>query len=139
MVADLAIFKTGLFTGGVSKGFLAWRACAIDELTQADTDYAAGNTVSGEELRRRYGLVGLTAYLACATRMVLVVGVLATAVAFGGGRAVTAVRRLLPHVSRVGGAVLVIAGLYVGYHDVYELRLEFDDGGANAPVIGGPG
>ena len=28
----------------------------IDDLAQADADYAAGNTVSGEELRRRYGL-----------------------------------------------------------------------------------
>ena len=28
----------------------------IDELRQADADYAAGDTVSGEELRRRYGL-----------------------------------------------------------------------------------
>ena len=28
----------------------------VDELRQADTDYAAGNTVSGEDLRRRYGL-----------------------------------------------------------------------------------
>ena len=28
----------------------------IDELVQADRDLAEGNTVSGEELRRRYGL-----------------------------------------------------------------------------------
>jgi len=27
-----------------------------DELRQADADYAAGNTVSGDEVRRRYGL-----------------------------------------------------------------------------------
>jgi len=27
-----------------------------DELAQADADYAAGNTVTGEELRKRYGL-----------------------------------------------------------------------------------
>jgi hypothetical protein len=27
-----------------------------DELAVADADYAAGNTISGEELRRRYGL-----------------------------------------------------------------------------------
>jgi antitoxin YefM len=27
-----------------------------DELAQADADYAAGSTVSGEELRKRYGL-----------------------------------------------------------------------------------
>ena len=26
------------------------------ELTQANSDYAAGNTVTGDELRRRYGL-----------------------------------------------------------------------------------
>lgn len=28
----------------------------IDELAQADADFAAGKTLSGEELRRRYGL-----------------------------------------------------------------------------------
>jgi prevent-host-death family protein len=27
-----------------------------DELRQADSDYAAGNTISGAELRQRYGL-----------------------------------------------------------------------------------
>lgn len=27
-----------------------------DELAQADADYAAGNTVSGDDIRRRYGL-----------------------------------------------------------------------------------
>ncbi|AFM20025.1 MULTISPECIES: type II toxin-antitoxin system Phd/YefM family antitoxin [Mycolicibacterium] len=28
----------------------------VDGLRQADADYAAGNTISGDELRRRYGL-----------------------------------------------------------------------------------
>lgn len=28
----------------------------VDELAAADAEYAAGQTVSGEELRRRYGL-----------------------------------------------------------------------------------
>jgi antitoxin YefM len=28
----------------------------LEELAQADADYAKGNTVSGEDLRRRYGL-----------------------------------------------------------------------------------
>jgi prevent-host-death family protein len=28
----------------------------VEGLAQADADYAAGNTVGGEELRRRYGL-----------------------------------------------------------------------------------
>lgn len=29
---------------------------AVEQLRQADADLAAGNTVSGDELRRRYGL-----------------------------------------------------------------------------------
>jgi hypothetical protein len=35
-----------------------WRAETDlwDELAVADADYAAGNTISGEDLRRRYGL-----------------------------------------------------------------------------------
>lgn len=28
----------------------------VDELAAADVDYAAGDTISGEELRRRFGL-----------------------------------------------------------------------------------
>jgi antitoxin YefM len=28
----------------------------VEELAQADADFAAGNSVSGDELRRRYGL-----------------------------------------------------------------------------------
>jgi hypothetical protein len=32
---------------------------AIDELAAAEADYAAGNTISGEEVRRRYGLPNL--------------------------------------------------------------------------------
>ena len=28
----------------------------VDELAAADVDYAAGDAISGEELRRRYGL-----------------------------------------------------------------------------------
>ncbi|WP_006247718.1 type II toxin-antitoxin system Phd/YefM family antitoxin [Mycolicibacterium tusciae] len=31
-------------------------AGVADELAQADADYAAGNTISGNEIRRRYGL-----------------------------------------------------------------------------------
>ena len=36
----------------------SWRAETDlwDKLAVADADYAAGNTISGEELRRRYGL-----------------------------------------------------------------------------------
>jgi prevent-host-death family protein len=29
---------------------------SLEELAQADADYAAGNTISGEEIRKRHGL-----------------------------------------------------------------------------------
>ena len=80
-------------------------------------------------------LDGVLAYLAYGLGMTLVVGVLATAVALASSTVTTATRRLLPHINRIGGALLVLVGLYVGYYGVYELRLYFGDGNASDPVI----
>lgn len=63
------------------------------------------------------------AYLAYALGMGLVVAVLAVAAALAGTAVTAGVRRLLPYVGRVGGALLVLTGLYVGYYGIYELRL----------------
>ncbi|MGH3925607.1 MAG: cytochrome c biogenesis protein CcdA, partial [Pseudonocardiaceae bacterium] len=67
--------------------------------------------------------------------MTLVVGVLATAVALASSAVTTAARRLLPHINRIGGGLLVLVGLYVGYYGVYELRLYAGEGDAIDPVI----
>ncbi|MDI5976771.1 cytochrome c biogenesis CcdA family protein [Amycolatopsis magusensis] len=80
-------------------------------------------------------LGGVTAYLAYGLGMTLVVGVLATAVALAGSTVTTGFRRILPHINRIGGGLLVVVGLYVGYYGVYELRLYFGDGDASDPVI----
>lgn len=80
-------------------------------------------------------LEGVLAYLAYGLGMTLVVGVLATAVALAGSAATSGARRLLPHINRIGGALLVLVGLYVAYYGVYELRLYFGDGSASDPVI----
>lgn len=80
-------------------------------------------------------LEGVLAYLAYGLGMTLVVGVLATAVALAGSAATSGARRLLPHINRIGGALLVLVGLYVAYYGVYELRLFFGDGSASDPVI----
>ncbi len=48
-------------------------------------------------------------------------------------------RRILPYVNRIGGAVLILVGLYVGYYGYYEVRL-FTAGGSPAdPVIAAAG
>lgn len=80
-------------------------------------------------------LDGVLAYLAYGLGMTLVVGVLATAVALASSTVTTTARRLLPHINRIGGGLLVLVGLYVGYYGGYELRLYFGDGNASDPVI----
>ncbi|MFY9921531.1 MAG: cytochrome c biogenesis protein CcdA [Mycobacterium sp.] len=74
-------------------------------------------------------------YVAYAGGFALVVGALAVAVALTGSALVERMRRILPYVNRIGGAVLILVGLYVGYYGYYEVRL-FTAGGSPAdPVI----
>jgi cytochrome c biogenesis protein CcdA len=73
---------------------------------------------------RRGSLIGSGAvYLAYITGLTLVVGVLAVAAALASSAVVNRLRRLVPYVSRISGALLVIVGLYVGYYACYEIRL----------------
>ncbi|WP_306357898.1 MULTISPECIES: cytochrome c biogenesis CcdA family protein [unclassified Nocardia] len=80
-------------------------------------------------------LGGVAAYLAYATGMALLVGVLAVVVALVGSAATVWTRRLLPYVGKISGVLLVVSGLYVTYYGIYELRLYFGDGDADDPVI----
>ncbi|SFB47496.1 Cytochrome c biogenesis protein CcdA [Amycolatopsis marina] len=84
-------------------------------------------------------LEGVVAYLAYGAGMALVVGVLAVAVALAGSAATRSTRRILPYVNRIGGALLVLAGLYVGYYGAYELRLFHGGGSADDPVVNAAG
>jgi cytochrome c-type biogenesis protein len=82
---------------------------------------------------------GIASYLVYGLGMALVVGVLAVSVALASGAVTAGIRRILPHVNRIGGAILVLAGLYVGYYGVYELRLFHADGSAEDPIVDGAG
>jgi cytochrome c-type biogenesis protein len=84
-------------------------------------------------------LAGLAGYFAYALGMGLLVGVLAVAVALTQEAVVGWLRRALPHVSRISGALLVAAGGYIAYYGVYELRLFNFDGEASDPVIDAAG
>ncbi|TDE00704.1 cytochrome c biogenesis CcdA family protein [Jiangella asiatica] len=77
---------------------------------------------------------GLLAVVSYGIGMGIVVGVLAAAVALGSDSVVRHARRLLPYVSRVSGALLVLAGSYVAYYGVYELRVSAG-GDPGDPVI----
>jgi cytochrome c biogenesis protein CcdA len=78
---------------------------------------------------------GVVAFLAYALGMGLVVGVLAVAATLTDSTLAARARGLLPHVSRIGGVLLVLVGAYVAYYGVYELRLFFGAADPADPVV----
>lgn len=82
---------------------------------------------------------GVLAFVAYAAGMSITVGVAALAVALAGASASSALRRVLPHVGRIAGVIVLLTGLYVTYYGYYEIRLYFSGGDAHDPVIGAVG
>ena len=79
--------------------------------------------VTAAGLRGGSVVTGVSIYLAYVAGLTLVVGVLAIATATASSALVDRLRRVLPFVNRISGALLVLVGLYVGYYGIYELRL----------------
>jgi cytochrome c biogenesis protein CcdA len=82
---------------------------------------------------------GLLVYLAYAAGFGLLVGVLAVAVAFARSALIDRIRRILPYINRISGALLIAVGLYVGYYGLYEVRLFVLHGSPTDPVIAAAG
>jgi cytochrome c biogenesis protein CcdA len=78
-------------------------------------------------------------YLAYAAGFTLVVGVLAVAAALATSAVVDRMRRILPYINRISGALLLIVGVYVGYYGLYEIRLFAGIGNPEDPVIAAAG
>ena len=78
-------------------------------------------------------------YLAYAGGFALVVGALAVGVALAGSALADRMRRILPYVNRIGGAVLILVGVYVAYYGYYEVQLFTAGGDPADPVIAGAG
>jgi cytochrome c biogenesis protein CcdA len=95
--------------------------------------------VTGAAFRGGPVLDGLMIYLAYAAGFGLLVGVLAIAVAFASSALIDLMRRILPYVNRISGALLVAVGLYVGYYGFYEVRLFVLNGSPTDPVIAAAG
>lgn len=94
--------------------------------------------VTASSLRSGSTFTAVAVYAAYAAGIALVVGVLAVAVALASSGTVDRMRRILPFVNKISGAILVIVGLYVAYYGWFELRL-FAGGSAQDPVIGAAG
>jgi len=84
-------------------------------------------------------VTGAAVYLSYVAGLTLVVGVLAVTAATASTALVERLRRLLPFVNRISGALLVLVGLYVGYYGVFELRLFGGGASPNDAVIASAG
>lgn len=93
--------------------------------------------VVGTTFRQGELVTGMLAFLAYAAGMALTVGVAALAVALLGSSGASSIRRLLPHINRIAGTIVLLTGLYVTYYGYYEIRLFFANGDANDPIIEG--
>jgi cytochrome c biogenesis protein CcdA len=78
-------------------------------------------------------------YAAYAAGFTLVVGVLAVGSALASSAIVERVRRIVPYVNRISGALLLLVGFYIGYYGLYEIRLFAGNGNPNDPVIAAAG
>ena len=94
---------------------------------------------TGIALRGGDTLSGLATFVAYALGMGLVVAVLALAAALASTAVATGIRRLLPHMPKIGGVLLLVTGAYVGYYGYYELQLFHGNGQADDPIVAAAG
>lgn len=95
--------------------------------------------VTGAGLRSGSVVTGVSIYLAYVAGLTLIVGVLAIAAATASSALADRLRRVLPLVNRIGGALLVLVGLYVGYYGLYEVRLLSATGDPRDAVVAAAG
>lgn len=95
--------------------------------------------VTGAGLQAGSVVGAVALYAAYVGGFTLVVGVLAVAAALAGTAVVDRMRRIVPYVNRISGALLVVVGLYVGYYGLYEIRLFWANGSPDDPVIAAAG
>jgi cytochrome c biogenesis protein CcdA len=123
-------------TGGLGSMFAYGLSYAIASLSCTVGPFLA---VTAAGLRTDSVLGGVAAYVAYAGGFTLVVGVLAAAAALASSATIDRIRRIVPYVNRISGALLVVVGLYVGYYGLYEIRLFTFNGNPEDPVIAAAG
>ncbi len=95
--------------------------------------------VTGMAFKGGSRLGGVLVYVAYAAGFTLVVGALAVAAALTSSAVADRMRRIIPYLNRISGALLVVVGLYVGYYGLYEVRLFTANASPDDPVIAAAG
>ncbi|OCB56791.1 hypothetical protein A5722_12945 [Mycobacterium vulneris] len=95
--------------------------------------------VTGATLESNTALHRVAVFAAYAAGFALVVGVLAIAAALVGTVVVDRLRRIVPYISWISGALLIAVGAYVAYYGWYEIQLFGAAGNPSDPVIAAAG
>ena len=77
---------------------------------------------------------GLATFMAYAAGMGVLLGAVTVALSLAKGGFVRHLRHAQPHINRVSGALLVVAGLYLAYYGYWEIRVLDDP--TNPPPSG---
>ncbi|SNY73849.1 Cytochrome c biogenesis protein CcdA [Paractinoplanes atraurantiacus] len=112
--------RSPLLSGSVGSTLVFGMAYAVASLGCAVGPFLA---LVVSSLRAGSLAEGVLLFLAYGLGMGLIVSVTAVAVALARTGLITRTRRLLGVVPRLGGAILIVSGLYVAYYGWYELRL----------------
>lgn len=80
-------------------------------------------------------LAGTMGFVLYGLGMGLVVGVLTVAVALAKTGIVQRFRQLMPIVNKLAGGLMIIAGLYVAYYGIYEIRIFVFNRSVDDPII----
>jgi len=107
-----------VFLFGVSYALVSLSCTVSLFIAVVTTTFDSANLISG-----------LAVFLAYGLGMGLVLMVLTLAIALARQGLVRTMKRVTPHVNRASGALLVLAGAYVAYYGVYELRVRSGDTG----------
>ncbi|OMC36912.1 hypothetical protein A5740_05605 [Mycobacterium sp. GA-1841] len=95
--------------------------------------------VTGASLESNAAWHEVALFAAYAAGFALVVGVLAVSAAMAGTVVVDRLRRIVPYVGRLSGALLIVVGVYVAYYGWYEIELFTAAGDPDDPVIAAAG
>jgi cytochrome c-type biogenesis protein len=112
-----------VFVFGVSYALVSLSCTIPLFLAVVSTTFTDKNAVSG-----------IATYLAYALGMGVVLVTLTVALALARQSLVRTIRRALPYVYKVSGALLVVAGAYVAYYGWYELRVDHGDVSGGGPA-----
>ena len=91
--------------------------------------------ITGAGFRADSALQGMVVFAAYAAGFTLIVGVMAVATALASTVVADRLRRIIPYVNRISGALLIVVGAYVSYYGLYEIRLFNFSGDPRDPVI----